>query len=119
MALLPVVLWCGLWLAERFADAGSALSSTLPTLQGTTDAFYALLPVVPKESEASVAGSAVPGNMRALPLVGRYDLLELLSVVRTEPDGKMSDETPEAHGPKGGSDSGQIAWALGSGERCG
>ena len=91
MAVLPVVLRGGFPLAEQFADSGSALSSTLPELQGTTDAFYALLSVVPKESAASVAGSAVPGNMRALRLVGRYDVLELLSVVRTEPDGKIRE----------------------------
>ncbi len=95
MALLSVVLRGRLWLAERFADPRSALSSTLPTLQGTTDALYALLPVVPKESAPSVAGSAVPGNMRPLPLVGGYYLLELLSLVRTEPDGKMSEEGTE------------------------
>ncbi len=91
MAVLPVVLWSRLSFAEQFADSWCALSTALPKLQGTTDAFYALLPVVPKESAASVAGSAVPGNMRALRLVGRYDLLELLSVVRTEPDGKMKE----------------------------
>ena len=93
MALLSLVLWGWFPLAEQFADAGSALSSALPTLQGTTDAFYALLPVVPKESQASVAGSALPGNMRPLRLVGRFDLLELLSLVRTEPDGKMSPQS--------------------------
>ena len=116
MAVLPLVLWGGLSLAERFADTRSALSSALPKLQGTVDAFYALLPLVPKEGAASVAGSAFPPNMRALRLVGRYDLLELLSVVRTEPDGKIRFATDEQDG---GCCSGEIGMAVGSDERCG
>ncbi len=116
MAVLPLVLWGGLSLAERFADTRGALSSVLPILQGTVDAFYALLSVVPKESTASMAGSAVPGNMRAVSLVGRYDLLELLSVVRTEPDGKIRFATDEQDG---GCCSGEIGMAVGSGQRCG
>ena len=116
MAVLPVVLWGGLSLAERFADTRSALLSALPKLQRTTDAFYALLSVVPKESTASMAGSAVPGNMRALRLVGRFDLLELLSVVRTEPDDKIRFAIDEQDG---GCCSGEIGTAVGGGQRCG
>ncbi len=81
MAILPVVLRSGFPFAEQFSNSRSALSTALPKLQGTIDAFYALLPVVPEESAASMASSAVPGDMRAVRLVGRFDILELLSVV--------------------------------------
>jgi len=57
----------------------------MQTLRRKTNAFYALLPLVPPESSTALAGPALPGSMFVLRLVGGFDVLELLPLVQAEP----------------------------------
>ena len=58
-------------------------------LQEATDALYSLLSLVPSESGPTLAGSALPGNMRPLRLVAGLGFLELLPLVPTEFDSEV------------------------------
>ncbi len=62
------------------------LPGPLPALRWKADAFYALLPLVQSENTKAVGGLAVPGDVRQVRLVDRFELLELLPVVYAKTD---------------------------------
>ncbi len=60
MAILPVVLRPGLCITEFCSFCRRALSGKVQILRRQTDAFYALLPLVPPESQTALAREAFP-----------------------------------------------------------
>jgi hypothetical protein len=81
VAILFVVLWSGLRFACRKTHGGHSIPQPLQTLRWKTHALHALLSLVPTEGSPALAGSAIPGNMLLLRLVGGFDVLELLPLV--------------------------------------
>jgi hypothetical protein len=81
VAFLFVVFRAGLRFACRNTHDRYSIPQPLQTLRWKTHALHALLSLVPPEGSAALAGSALPGNMLPLRLVGGFDVLELLPMV--------------------------------------
>jgi len=81
VAVLSVVFRAGIRFPRRQAHYRHSIPRPLQTLRWKADALHAVLPLVPPEGTTSLAGSAVPGNMQSVRLVGGFDLLELLPLV--------------------------------------
>jgi hypothetical protein len=84
VAILFVVFRPGFRLACRDTNDGHSIPQPLQTLRWKTHALHALLSLVPPEGSPALAGSAFPGSMLALRLVGGFDVLELLPLVQAE-----------------------------------
>jgi uncharacterized membrane protein len=81
VALLFVVFRAGFCFARYETHNRHAIPQPLQTLRWKTHALHALLSLVPSEGSPALAGSALPGNMHELRLVGGYSFLELLPLV--------------------------------------
>ena len=81
VAILFMVFRARVRLPCRHAHYRHAIPWPLQTLQWKNHALHALLPLVPPEGPPALAGSALPGNMQSLRLVGGFDILELLPLV--------------------------------------
>ena len=95
MAVLPVVFRAGFRLAGCQSHAGRALPQPVQTLQRKAHALHALLSLVSPQDPPAVAGPAVPGDLHKLRLVSGFNLLELLSLVQTQPCLRNSKTTTE------------------------
>ena len=92
MDILCVVLRSRLCGAQEDENKGRTVSLKMQALRRQIDALYALLPMVPKEGEKSLARQAVSRSMRTMRLVGRFEFLELLPLVRTGAGMKYSPD---------------------------
>ena len=81
MAILPLVLRTWVQIAQRDAHQGRALSRALQPLQRQVDAVHAVLSLVPPKGAQTLAGPAVSRGLRRLQVVGRFGILDILSLV--------------------------------------
>jgi len=81
VAFLFVVFRAGLRIACRNTHYGHSIPQPLQTLRWKTHALHELLSLVPPEGSPALAGSALPGSLLPLRLVGGFDVLALLPLV--------------------------------------